>query len=190
MKKIEIPLQKRKNKFRFYMAVTVFMAWMFLLSIGNLLVHGFNGSAAFFGGLMAFGMIAVGMAINDYYKQIDPKLAVESDGVIVRFYISHNTGKANESKNIQIENMKRFYLVTKKTRYFVKDKSFEFEPKSGILKTNVDVFPSLSEIDDEGVQKVLQFMSEVAPEIALGYYGSTFSQLFKKWSDFYAKNKV
>jgi len=180
MKKIEIPLQKRTGKYKLYLFGGIFITWMLLLTIGNLVSEGFNWSATIFGGLMLFGAVAIGMALYDYYKQKDPKLTVESDGTIVRFFISHADGQANKSKSIKLENMKRFYLVTKKTRYLIKDKSFEFEPKSGIMKTNIEVFPSLSEIDEAGEAKVMGFMSEVAPELALGYYGSPLANLFNK----------
>ncbi|HMI05979.1 MAG TPA: hypothetical protein VK528_00430 [Flavobacterium sp.] len=180
MEKIEIPLQKRNGKFKLYVAVTVFMGWMFVLCIVNLIVKGFDWSPVVMAALLAFGLIAVGIALSDYYKQKNPKLAVESDGIIVRFFIGYDGGTANRSKSIKIENMKRFYLVTKKTRYLIKDKSFEFEPKKGILKTNIEVFPSLSDIDDAGVAKVMEFMGKMAPEIALGYYGSPLAQMFNK----------
>jgi hypothetical protein len=181
MKKIEIPLQKRTGKHMLYLAIGIFVFFILLSCIGNLFTSGFNWTATIFGGLMLFGAIAIGMSLSDYYKQKNTNLTVESDGSIVRFYILQNDGKKGESsKSIKLENMKRFYLVTKSTKYFIKDKSFEFEPKSGIIKTNIDVLPSLSDIDDVGVQKIMAFMNEVAPEVDLGYYGSTISQLFKK----------
>jgi len=162
------------------MAGAVFLAWMLLLAIVSLLSKGFDWSAAIFGVVILFCAVAVGMSISDYYKQKEARLVVESDGVIMRFYISHSGGTSNKSKSIKLENMKRFYLVTKKTRYLIKDKSFEFEPKTGVFKTQVEVFPSLSEIDDAGVAKVMEFVGESAPEIVLGYYGSPLARMFKK----------
>jgi len=180
MKKIEIALQKRSGKFKLYIAVAIFVAWMLILSVAALISHGFDWSAAVFTGLMVFAAIGVGKALYDYYTQKDAKLVVSSDGQTMQFYINHSTGNSNESDSIKLADMKRFYVVEKKTRYFLKDKSFEFEPKSGIFKENIDVFPSLSDIDENGVKTVMQFVGETAPGITLGYYGSLYEKMFNR----------
>lgn len=180
MKKIEVVLQKRTGKFKLYIAGAVFIGWMLVISTVSLVSHEFTWTAAILPGLMLFGAIGIGKSFYDYYMQKDPKLVVTSDGQTMQFYIGHASGNANESDSIKLADMKRFYLVEKKTRYFLKEQSFEFEPKSGIFKEEIDVLPSLSDIDENGVKSVMQFVGEMAPEITLGYYGSLYEKMFNR----------
>lgn len=179
MKSISIDLQKRKGKYRLFIFGLFFSAWMLILTIANLISSGFNWSACIFGILIAFLAIGIGMSLYDVYKKKEPKLTVESDGETIKFYFSHSLGKSNESKRITLANMKRFYLVKKKTRFLLTELSFEFEPKTGIFKEEVDVFPALLDADEKGIQTILNFVGEVAPDINIGYGGSMLSQLFK-----------
>lgn len=180
MKKIEVALQKRTGKFKLYVGGIFFVGWMLILAVSALVSHWFDWSAAVFTGVMLFAAIGIGKGLYDYYTQKDAKLVVTSDGQTMQFYIGHASGNSNESESIKLADMKRFYLVEKKTRYFLKEKSFEFEPKKGIFKEEIDVFPSLSEIDENGVRSVMQFVGEMAPEITLGYYGSIYEKMFNR----------
>lgn len=180
MKEIEIALQKRKGKFRLYIVGTIFVSWMLLLAITALISHWFNWSAAIFTGVMLFAEIGLGIGLYDYFVKKDAKLVVASDGQTIQFYIRHSAGTSYKSDDIKLADMKRFYLFEKKTRFLFKEKSFEFEPKSSIFKENIDVFPALSDIDENGVKRVMQFVGENAPEITLGYYGSLYEKMFNR----------
>lgn len=179
MEQIAVPLQKRTSKFTLYTIAGSIMAVILAFSTAKLIADGFSGSTAFFSGLLAFGLVAVGMALHDHYKQWHPELVVESDGTSIRFFIRHSMGTSNSSDSIKIGKMKRFYVVEKKTRYLIADRLFAFEPKSGIANTNIDVFPSLAEIDEAGIAKVMDFVGKKAPDMALGYSGPSFVGIFK-----------
>lgn len=179
MKTISVDLQKRKGKLRLYIIGAVFLIWMLLLSIINLFSHSFNWSATIFGIIIAFVLIGIAMSLFDVYKKKDPKITAESDGETIQFYFSHSLGRSNESSKIKLSDMKRFYLVKKRTRMMLTELSFEFEPIKGIFNEDIDVLPALLDIDGKGINTILNFVGEVAPEIMIGYGGSKFSQLLK-----------
>ncbi len=180
MNTVSIDLKQRKGKFRLFMVGAIFMIWMLLLAIINLVGNGFNWSAICFLIFVGIFLIGIAMSLYDYYKKKNPKLTAESDGETIKFYFSHSLGKSNESSRIKLADMKRFYLVKKRTRLMLTELSFEFEPKSGIFKEKIEVFPELLEADDAGIKTILNFVAEVAPEINIGYGGSMLSQLFSK----------
>jgi hypothetical protein len=60
-------------------------------------------------------------------------------------------------------------VVEKTSRFLIKDRSFAFEPKSGLLTTDVDCFPELWEAQQDDIKLVLAFVKSVAPDIELGY---------------------
>lgn len=179
MKTIEIPLQKKKRKFTLYAIAGAFISLMLLITAISIATKGFETSSSVLGGLLLFGFAGVGIALYQYYTYKNPALVVASDGVIINFRIKHDKGTGDKSEIVKLAKMKRFYEVNKRTRYFITERSFKFEPKKGISKTEIDVLPSLLDIDKAGVAAIMEFIAEVAPDIQLGYYGPSLSKLFK-----------
>ena len=180
MEKIDIPLKKQSDKFTMTLVAAALVGMLLATCIYNIFNEGFNLVTGFQVGVVLIIFIAVLMSISDYTKMKDGTLTIESDGVVMRFYISHKTGTANKSNSIRLENMKRFYVVNKKTMFIFTDKMFEFEPKTGITKKRIEVFPSILEIDEAGFNKVMAFVNRVAPQIELGYNGFNLVNMFKK----------
>ncbi|HLA55488.1 MAG TPA: hypothetical protein VK623_05285 [Flavobacterium sp.] len=179
MKKIEVPLQKRQGKLILFIVLALFCAWMTVLSVFSL-ITAFSWTPAIVAAILFSCLIGIGISLKKYFGWQNPNLVAESDGNTIRFFISHAAGESSKSEEIKLAGMKRFYQVTK-SRRGIKDTYFEFEPKSGIFKTEVDVLPSLYELNPMTISKIMEFVAEVAPEIMLGYYGgSALGQLFKK----------
>lgn len=181
MKSVSVDLQRRKAKYWLFIMGLFFSACMLMAGIANLVASGFSWSIGIFILFILLLVIGISMSLYDLFKKKNPKLTVESNGETIQFYFSHALGKSKESKKIKLADMKRFYLVKKRTRFLLTDLSFEFEPKSGIFKEEIDVFPELLDTDENGIRTILNFVGEVAPpDLKIGYGGSILSQLFKK----------
>lgn len=172
MQKIEITLQKRKAKAVLYTLATVFITLINLMVIGAL-INSFVWYQLIILGLFAFGAVILYKALIEYYVYKEVKSVIESDGTTIKFYNVNENGKQfNESEEFKLADMARFYIVKTKKRYLMTDISFEFLPKSsmlGMLKEEVSTFPALWEGAEADNQKIMAFVSSVAPEIELGY---------------------
>jgi hypothetical protein len=181
MKKIEVPLGKRSGRFSFYVLISFFIGWLLILAIENMFTKPFSGSSVVLAIIVLGVALAIGIGMYDYITKKEAKLVAESDGETIKFYINSSSGKSYELQPIALSEMGRFYAVEKKARILmITEKYFQFQPKSGLSKEDINIIPDLFKIDKTGVAQIIQFVGEVAPEITLGYGGSVLSTLFKK----------
>lgn len=172
MQKFDILLQKRSSKSIIYILAGLFMGFL-LLMIGGAMIHEFHWYilVLFLLFLLGAGMVFNGLMQYFLYKEVH--LIGESDGKTIKFYNTNESGKVfNASDEIDLTEMKRFYIVEKSTKYMMRNYAYEFEGKStlsALLKEEMDIFPSLYEASPEGRKAVLEFVKTVCPEIELGY---------------------
>jgi hypothetical protein len=123
--------------------------------------------------LLLFAIYLVFNALIQYFFYKEVKLLVESDGQTIKFYNKNADGKIfNESEVLKLDEMTRFYIVKTSTRYFMKNYSFSFEGKSSlasILSDDVDCLPKLYKCTGEDRRDILDFVSNIAPHIEIGY---------------------
>ncbi|WP_294824591.1 hypothetical protein [uncultured Flavobacterium sp.] len=180
MDKISIPLQKRKGKFILSIFVAVLAGWGFLAALSFTFTTGLTANSGIAGGILFLFLILLFVNFNDLNKLKSGTLTIESDGVIIRFYISYQGGTAKMSEDIKLERMSRFYIVHERRALVMVNKRFEFEPKTLTSVKKIDIFPSLLEINKQGFTKIMNFVGQVAPEIKLGYGGSALSNLIRR----------
>lgn len=182
MQKLELILTRRKNKAVLYWLAGVFMVIMVFLCVGALL-HEFEWFELVIGVLFLFGVLWVMNALKNFYFNKEVKLVVESDGETIRFFnLGDSANIFNSIAAIKLSDIKRFYIVQKRTRYFMHNYYFEYESKGtlgSLLKEKVECFPSLFKSDDDGRRQVLAFIKQLNPEIDLGYQ-NIFQKLAKK----------
>lgn len=169
MQKIEISLQKRTGKMLLYLPMMLVCIFAVIGLISSLIAE----SAWYYWVLLVIFLGGSFLVINgliQYFLNKEAKLVVESDGQKIKFYNINEAGKTfNESDEWDLAEFKRFYVVEKTSRFLIKDRSFAFEPKSGLLTTDVDCFPELWEAKEDEIKLVLGFVKSVAPDIELGY---------------------
>ncbi len=169
MQKIEISLQKRTGKMLLYLP----MMLLCIVALIGLVKSLVTDSTWYYWLLLVIFLIGSFVVVNgliQYFLNKEAKLVIESDGQKIKFYNTNDAGKAfNESDEWDLAEFKRFYVVEKTSRFMIKDRSFAFEPKSGLLSTDVDCFPELWEAKQEDIKLVLGFVKSVAPDIELGY---------------------
>ena len=173
MKNLEIVLVKRNFKFLLSILATLF-CFFGVISFGTFLFkEGFSWWILILGLLLVFGLFLFASKVYIYLSSNQVRLVIESDGNTITFYNKTNSGKIfNKSESIDLHKMGRFYIVKKRTRYFMNNYSYAFEEKgskTSLFKTDVDAFPSLFEASTFDRTKVLEFVKSVYPEIDLGY---------------------
>lgn len=173
MKNLELTLIKRNNKFILYIIAGLFCSLGTILFLTNLLTEGFSWWTLVIGLLFVFGEFLILSRLYIYFTSKQVNLVIESDGNTIAFYNKNNSGKTfNRSEQIDLSKMGRFYIVKKRTRYFMNNYSYAFEEKgskTSLFKTEIDAFPSLFEASMYDRDKVLEFVKNVYPEIDLGY---------------------
>lgn len=173
MKNLELTLIKRNNKFILYIIAGLFCTLGTILFLTNLLTEGFSWWTLVIGLLFVFGEFLILSRLYIYFTSKQVNLVIESDGNTIAFYNKNNSGKIfNRSEQIDLSKMGRFYIVKKRTRYFMNNYSYAFEEKgskTSLFKTEIDAFPSLFEASMYDRDKVLEFVKNVYPEIDLGY---------------------
>ncbi|MCA1965581.1 MAG: hypothetical protein LDL23_02905 [Flavobacterium sp.] len=173
MKNLQTVLFKRNFKFLLCIAATLFCG-LGVISFGTFLFReGFSWWILIVGLLLVFGFLLFASKIYTYLSSQQVYLMVESDGNTITFYNKTDSGKTfNTSEVIDLNKMGRFYIVKKRTRYFMNNYSYAFEEKgsrTSLFKTDVDAFPSLFEASENDRNKVLEFVKSVYPSIDLGY---------------------
>lgn len=173
MEKIEIPLVKRGFKFMLCILATFFFAFGAISFMVYLFSEAFSWWVLIVGLLFVFGVILFASKIYTYVTSREVHLVAESDGNTMTFYNKNDSGKIfNKSEEIDLNKMGRFYVVKKRTRYFMNNYSYAFEEKgsrTSLFKTDVDAFPSLFESTENDRNEILHFVKTVAPEIDLGF---------------------
>jgi len=173
MEHIEIILVKRNLKFLLCIAATLFCTFG-VISFGVFLItEGFSWWILIMGLLLVFGVILFASKIYVYLTSNQVYLVVESDRNTITFYNKNNLGKIfNQSEAVDLNKMGKFYIVRKRTRYFMNNYSYAFEEKgsrTSLFKTEIEAFPSLFEASILDRNKVLEFVKIVHPSIDLGY---------------------
>lgn len=173
MKSIEIILVKRNFKFLLCIVATLFCALGTISFVTYLFTKPFSWWILIITLLLAFSVYLFASKIYIYLTSTQVRLVIESDGNTITFYNKTNSGKIfNKSESIDLHKMERFYIVKKRTRYFMNNYSYAFEEKgsrTSLFKTDVDAFPSLFEASVFDRTKVLEFVKDVYPSIDLGY---------------------
>ena len=180
MTKIDVPLRKRTGKLILSIIVAVLAGWGFLAALTYTFTEGLTVNSGVSGGILLVLLILLFSNFNDFNKLKRGTLTVESDGTVIRFYISYEGSTAKMSEDIKIKDMARFYIVHTKRALVMVNKRFDFEEKNGIFPKKIEVFPSLLEINTVGFAQVMNFVGEVAPGIQLGYGGGVFANLMRK----------
>ena len=172
MQKLEIELQKRTAKMLLYLVVAFPLTFMSIALLGSIF-RDFHWYMLLLLVLLAFGLYLVYNGLIQYFLYKDVKLVVESDGQTIKFYNTNSAGKVfNESDELKIDELHRFYIVERSTRYLMKNYSFSFAGKGSlgsILSDDIECFPKLYECTGAERRDVLDFVSVVAPSIELGY---------------------
>jgi len=177
---LEIPLYLRRGKLIFYIFAMSFLTLVLALLGPGLFDAKFDWSVACGLLLLLVGMGYMVKSVYDGLLMRKPLLIVAVKDHKIVFYIRHSKGTANASQEIDLSEMQRFYTVKTRSRVLISDISFEFVPKSGYLRKRVDPLPDLLKIDKFDIPRILQFVQEMAPEIATGYDGGVIAQVFKK----------
>jgi hypothetical protein len=168
----EITLQKRTPKMLLYLAVAMPLTLM-LIGLIMGMVFSFVWYHLILLLLLLFAIYLVFSALIQFFFYKNVKLLVESDGQTIKFYNKNADGKIfNESEVLKLDEMTRFYIVKTSTRYFMKNYSFSFEGKSplaSVFSDDVDCFPNLYECTGADRRDILDFVSNVAPNIEMGY---------------------
>lgn len=170
MQKIEISLQKRTGKMMLYLPMML-VCVLAVIGLTKTVIAGAAWYYYIFLVIFLGGSFLVINGLIQFFFNKEVKLVVESDGSKIKFYNMNEAGKTfNESDEWNLAEFKRFYMVEKTSRFLIKDRSFAFEPQSGILTTDVDCFPELWEAKGEDdLKSVLAFVKTVAPDMELGY---------------------
>lgn len=173
MEKFETILVKRNIKFLLCIAATLFCTLGTISFATYFFTEPFSWWILIIGLLLAFGVYLFASKIYIYLTSSQVRLVIESNGETISFYNKTNTGKIfNKSESIDLNKMGRFYIVKKRTRYFMNNYSYAFEEKgsrTSLFKTDIDAFPSLFEASIYDRNKVLEFVKSVYPSIDLGY---------------------
>ncbi|WP_109852026.1 hypothetical protein [Aquimarina sp. AU58] len=183
MKQFNIILKKRKVKFILHLIVGLFLT-LILSVITPGIIEEPSWFAAIFGGAMLIVYIILLKRVIEYFTYGEVKLILESDGNTIKFYNITGKGKIfNRTEEFDLSKIKRFYIVKKNTRYFMKNYAYAFEEGesklSSFFKVDINVFPSLFEATPNDRNAVLDFLKEISPEIELGYE-NIYQKLTKK----------
>lgn len=180
VRKIEIPLRKRWGKLVLYCFFTVLLSLVLVFTSPSLFEKPFNWRivAGFLLVVAAFSYIA-GSVYNGIRIK-NPMLVAAIVNGRIAFYIRHANGTANESRELDLDSIARFYVVRTRSRFMISDLSFECVRKQGYLRERIDVIPELYELDRFDIPKVLEFISNEGPHISIGYDGGILGQVLRK----------
>ncbi|TBX70700.1 hypothetical protein EZL74_03235 [Flavobacterium silvisoli] len=173
MNYIEINLIKRNNKLILYIMAALLCTFGVISFAAELVKDGFSWWTTIIGSLFVFGAFLIGSRLYVYFTSHQVKLIAESDGKTMVFYCKNDSGKVfNKSESINLNKMGRFYIVKKRTRYLMDNYAFAYEgkgAKTSLFKEEIEAFPSLFEATENDRHKIMEFVKNAAPEVALGY---------------------
>lgn len=176
MQKIEIPLKKRKVKAVLYIAVSVFILFVFIISAKTIITE-FEWYYAIIGVILVIGLCITLTDLYKYFVYNKVCFVAESDGWLLRFYcLSDKHKHFMVSNDIKLEDVSRIYIVRKCKRFLYRNFHFEIEGKSKVsafIKEEVVLYPSLFEASEADLQAVLRFVGSLNPNIETGYENIT-----------------